>query len=162
MIRAIFLDRDGVINEKRKDYVKNLQEIKMLPSVAKAIQKLNQFGYHIIIITNQSVINRKIISLEKLSQINNFIIKKLENEGAKISAIYYCPHIPDDHCSCRKPQAGLILKAINKHMIDPSQSIFIGDSKTDMEAAKKAGVLGLKIKTNGNLLDFINKQIIQS
>lgn len=159
MNKAVFLDRDGVINEKRDDYVKNLDELKILPCASKAIKKLNELGYLVIIITNQSAVNRKIISLSDLKKINDFIVSTLQDDGAKIDAIYYCPHSPTENCFCRKPQPGLILKAIEEFVIDPSKSVLIGDDESDMEAAKRAEIIGLQIKTNGNLLEFINTQL---
>jgi len=159
MLKVVFLDRDGVINEKKDDYVKNLNELKILPNVAKAIKKLNELNYLVIIITNQSQVNRNIISENDLHEINDFIIQKMEREGAKITSVYYCPHTPTENCFCRKPRPGLILKAMNEFNVDPSKCILIGDSESDLQAALEAKITGFKMKTNGDLLAFIDKNI---
>jgi len=160
MTKAVFLDRDGVLNVKRNDYVKDLGELQILPDISKAIKKLNGWGYLVFIITNQSIINRKIISQQKLEQINEFLLSNISKGGAKVEKIYYCPHRPDENCVCRKPSPGLLFQAIKEYEISPSKSIFIGDDWTDIEAAKQANVRGLKIETNGDLLEFINNNLL--
>jgi len=157
MPKAVFLDRDGIINEHRDDYVKNLNELKILPNAAKAIKKLNDLNYLVIIITNQSVVNRRIITERNLSEINNLILKQMADSGAKIDSIYYCPHTPEQNCTCRKPKPGLILQAIKDYNLDNSKCLMIGDSESDIQAAKQANIQSLKMVRDGNLLEFINK-----
>jgi len=138
--RAVLLDRDGVINVERKDYVKSWEEFVFLPGIGKAISRLNEAGYLVIVVTNQSCIGRGIISEKQLEVIHEKMIAELAKEGAIIDAIYYCPHRPDEECDCRKPKMGLIVKAIDDLKFDREQSWLIGDSESDMIAGLKMGL----------------------
>ena len=111
MLPAIFLDRDGVINEERKDYVKNLNEFKIFSGVAEAIDLLRKKNFLIIIITNQSAINRKLLDTSTLENIHKSFQEYLKSNNTFIDAFYYCPHLPEENCLCRKPKPGLILDA---------------------------------------------------
>ena len=155
MRKAVFLDRDGVINENRSDYVKCVAEFKILPGAPEAIRLLNECGFLVAIVTNQSAINRGLLSGEELENIHHFMLTELSKYGCRIDAIYYCPHRPDENCSCRKPQPGLLEKAIVDLSIDPKFSWLIGDSDADEEAARKAGINAVRIRTNGNLMDAV-------
>ena len=150
--RAIFLDRDGVINQNRDNYVKSIDEFILLPDVPKAINLLNQRGYKIIIITNQSAINRGIITEHQLSQIHEYMLNILRSHECRIHRIYYCPHRPDENCQCRKPQSGLIKKAIEDFNINVKDSWLIGDSDSDIQAAKELNLKSIKIERNGDLM----------
>ena len=154
--RVVFLDRDGVINQNRDDYVKDISEFIFLPNSIEAIKKLNQIGFLIVIITNQSVVNRGIISRKQLEKIHEYMIKKIESQEGKIAKIYYCPHRPDENCNCRKPKTELIMHAIQKYNVDISHSWFIGDSEKDIQAAKTVGLRSVKLQRNENLMDAIN------
>jgi len=154
--RIVFLDRDGVINQNRNDYVKNVNEFIFLPNSIEAIKKLNQIGFLIIIITNQSVVNRGIIPKKELEKIHEYMIKKIQMQEGKIEKIYYCPHRPDENCNCRKPKTGLFLKAMKDFDVDLQNSWFIGDSTSDQEAGESIGLRTIIIKRNGNLMDAIN------
>lgn len=153
--KAVFLDRDGVINEKREDYVKDVSEFILLKDTADAIRFLNKNNYLVIIITNQSVINRGIISVEELERIHNYMRSELKGNGAFIDAIYYCPHKPDENCLCRKPETELIKRALKDFSISLESSWMIGDSKSDIEAADKEGIHSLLMKTNSSLFECI-------
>jgi histidinol-phosphate phosphatase family protein len=161
MNKAIFLDRDGVINVKRNDYVKNINEFIMLKDVPKAIRMLNEEGFLVIIITNQSAVNRNLVSHDELAKIHDIMKIQLQREQAFVNAIYYCPHRPDENCKCRKPKAELILRAIRDHSISPSSSWLIGDSESDVQAAKEAGVASIRIQENGSLLEAVNNIVKQ-
>jgi len=154
--RIVFLDRDGVINQNRNDYVKNVNEFIFLPNSIEAIKKLNQIGFLIIIITNQSVVNRGIIPKKELEKIHEYMIKKIQMQEGKIEKVYYCPHRPDENCNCRKPKTGLFLEAMKDFDVDLLNSWFIGDSPSDQEAAESIGLRTIIIKRNGNLMDVIN------
>lgn len=156
MNKAVFLDRDGVINVKRDDYVKNISEFVLLKDVPEAIRLLNDKKFLVIIITNQSAVNRNLLSHDGLAKIHDAMKVQLQKEKAFVDAIYYCPHRPDENCECRKPKAGLILRAIQEHSIMPSLSWFIGDSDTDMLAAKKVGLSAIRMPENGSLLKVVN------
>jgi D-glycero-D-manno-heptose 1,7-bisphosphate phosphatase len=152
---VLFLDRDGVINEKRLDYVKDINELKFVPNIFNAIKKFNDMGFIIIVITNQSVVNRKIISEIQLKEIHDHMLKTMEKNSCEIIKIYYCPHHPDEKCNCRKPNTGMIEQAIKDFKIKIPNAILIGDSDSDIEAATRMKIKSIKIQINGQLADLI-------
>jgi len=156
MTKAFFLDRDGVINQERKDYVKKLDEFEIIDDIADAIKIIKSHGFLVIIITNQSAINRKLLSIEMLNKIHEKLKSHLKKNNTSIDKIYFCPHTPSEKCKCRKPKPGLIIQAINDFNIDISQSFMIGDSKTDIEAAKSAGCKGILLKKSQTLLEVVS------
>lgn len=156
MNKTVFLDRDGVINKNPDGYVKTIEELEIFPFVSRAIRNLNQMNFKVIVITNQSVINRKIISNKKLHEIHERIQCYLNKNHALIDAFYYCPHRPDEDCICRKPKSGLLEKAIQEFKIDVKKSWMIGDNESDITAGKNVGVKTIKIKTGYNLEDAVN------
>ncbi len=172
--KAVFLDRDGTINEY-VGFLKSVEEFKLLDGVAEAVKKINDSGYLAIIITNQPVIARGEVSFEQLSEIHNKMETLLGAEGAYLDAIYFCPHHPHKgyegeraeyktDCSCRKPKPGLILQAANDFNIDLSKSFMIGDTENDVLCGKNAGCLTAAIGacdkadiSGKNLLDCVTK-----
>ena len=159
MKKAIFLDRDGVINLEKKDYVKSIKEFQIIDKVPKAIVELKKKGFLVIVITNQSAINRKLLTIEVLNEIHNHLQKILKNNNTSIDYFYFCPHRPDEKCKCRKPNPGMILKAAQEHDIDMNQSFMIGDSLTDIQAAEKAGCEGILLNQNQTLLEIITQKL---
>lgn len=159
MKKAIFLDRDGVINLEKKDYVKSIKEFQIIDNVPKAIATLKEKGFLVIVITNQSAINRKLLTIEVLNEIHNHLQKILKNNNTSIDYFYFCPHRPDEKCKCRKPNPGMILKAAQEHDIDMNQSFMIGDSLTDIQAAEKAGCEGILLNQNQTLLEIITQKL---
>lgn len=153
---VVFLDRDGIINKKRNDYVKNIKEFEFLPNVFEAIKRMNDLGFKIIIITNQSVVNRQIISEEELEGIHKHMMNEFKEKSCEILKIYYCPHRPNENCNCRKPNVGMIQQAVKDLDIDLSNSLLIGDSDSDIEAAKKMKIKSIKMKTNQSLIELID------
>ena len=153
--KAIFLDRDGVINKNRDDYVKSTKELEIFSNIGKEILKLKMKGFLIIVITNQSVINRKIITIRELEEIHSTIQKFLIKSKTSIDKFYFCPHRPDENCDCRKPKPGLILQAINEFSIDVSKSWMVGDSKTDIQAGEKAGCKTILLKKNDSFTNIL-------
>ncbi len=149
--KAVFLDRDGVINKKRDDYVKSINELEIFPFVASAIKKLNNANFQVIVITNQSAINRNIITHKKVEEIHLAIQNYLKKNQSFIDAFYYCPHRPDENCICRKPKPGLLIKAIQDFKIDPKESWMVGDSNSDLESGRLAGCNVMKINNHINL-----------
>ncbi len=139
--KAIFLDRDGVINEDRS-YVHSIEDFSFIPGVFEALREFAKMGYVLIIVTNQSGIGRGYYTLEDFMKLNEWMLKRFEEEGIEIAEVLFCPHAPDEGCECRKPAPGMILEGIKKHNIDPDSSWMIGDKPTDMEAAIRAGVKG--------------------
>ena len=155
MTKAIFLDRDGVINQERKDYVKKLDEFIILDKTSDAINIIKNHGFLVIIITNQSPINRKLLSVETLNKIHEKLQSYLERYDTSFDGVYFCPHTPSENCECRKPKPGLIIQAVTDFKIDLSQSYMIGNSETDLQAARNAGCNGILLKKNQTLLEVI-------
>ena len=153
MNKAVFLDRYGVINRNLDGYVKTIEELEIFPFVSKVIKNLNQMNFKVIVITNQSAINRGIITHQKLHEIHQIIQNHLKKNYAFIDAFYYCPHRPDEDCICRKPKSGLLEKAIQEFKINIKTSWMIGDNESDITAGKNIGVKTIKIKTGYNLED---------
>ena len=160
--KSIFLDRDGVLNKNKDDYVKNISELEIFPYILEPIKKLQSAGFKIIVITNQSAINRGLMTEKHLNEIHQKIQSFLIPHNAKIDSFYYCPHTPTENCSCRKPKTGLLLKAIDDFLIDIPNSWFIGDRDSDIQAGRSVGCKTLKIQHDFNLekaVDLILKSI---
>jgi D-sedoheptulose 7-phosphate isomerase len=155
--KVIFLDRDGVINENREDYVKSWQEFVFLPNAKEAFKLLTENNFKIIIVTNQSVVGRGIITEKQLQEIHKKMLEELESEGVKIEKIYYCPHTPWDNCTCRKPKPGMLLKASEELRIDLKDVWFIGDDKADLGAGNAARCKTLLVTEKENLLALVKK-----
>jgi D-glycero-D-manno-heptose 1,7-bisphosphate phosphatase len=158
MRRAIFLDRDGVINRNRADYVKCWQEFEFLPRALEGIRKLAALDVPIIIITNQSIIGRGLVTSAVVDSIHQRMQQAIEQAGGRIDAIYYCPHHPEAGCDCRKPQPGLLLRASRELSLDLSHSYLIGDAESDVQTAMGIGCLPIFVKSGrGNdLLDHLD------
>ena len=175
--KAVFLDRDGTINEY-VGFLKNADELQLLPGAAEALRHINESGYLAIVVTNQPVIARGEATMADLHKIHNKMETLLGREGAYIDDLYYCPHHPDKgfdgeipelkfECSCRKPKPGMLFEAAEKYNIDLSRSWMIGDGRTDIEAGRAAGCKTAFIGkdeygqdiTVGSLLEFAEKVI---
>lgn len=134
MNRAVFFDRDGVINEKapEHDYIKSWSEFKLLPEIINVMKHVQSKGYMIIIVTNQRGIARGLMTIKDLLEIHENLEQELAKYKIFITDILFCPHDISDNCDCRKPKAGMLLKAKKKYNIDFKKSYFIGDSETDI------------------------------
>ncbi len=143
--RYLLLDRDGILNENRADYVKSMEEVKFYPDALEALGLLCSRKIGVILISNQSGINRGLISWQNFWRMHEGIIERVEQFGGSILAAYYCPHRPDEKCGCRKPSAAMLLAACRFAGIEPSQTSFIGDHETDMQAAAGAGCRGIRV-----------------
>lgn len=156
--RAIFIDRDGVINRRppKADYVKNWEEFEFLPGAVEALKLLNQMGYDIYIITNQSGIARRIMTERDLALIHKKLKEELRKHDVRIKGIYYCPHGWDDRCECRKPKPGMFFRASREHYLDLTKTIFIGDDERDLQAGNAAGCRTILVTPNNNLLKIVN------
>ena len=155
--KTIFLDRDGVINKERSDYVKSISELEIFPNVAKNVELLKNAGFLVVIITNQSAINRGLITHEMVSQIHGSIQNYLKANGTYVDGFFYCPHKPDENCNCRKPKSGLLNKAILELNIDVNSSWMIGDNDSDIEASISIGCKAIKIDNNFSLDNAVDK-----
>ena len=135
MRSAVFLDRDGVINGNRSDYVKSWDEFEFLPGVLGSLRRLASTRYAIVVVSNQSAINRGLVSTAEVNAINDRMLREIEEAGGRIDAVYICPHRPDEECDCRKPKPGLLYQAADELAIDLASSYLVGDALSDMEAA---------------------------
>ena len=144
---TIFVDRDGVVNRNRDDYVKCWEEFEFLPGSLAALRALAKRQVRVIVVTNQSAVGRGIISEDELAAIHRRMTAAVEAHGGRIEAVLCCPHAPDDGCHCRKPRPGLLLEAIRRFGVDPSAACFIGDSVSDLKAAQRAGIPFIMVLT---------------
>ena len=139
---TLFLDRDGVINVKRdNDYVKKVEEFIFLPGAISAISNFTRLFHKIVIVTNQQGVGKGIMTHEDLRKVHDFMEQGLAEEGGKLDAIYYCPELAAKNAPCRKPNIGMALQAQSDFPeIDFDRSILVGDSISDIEMGKKAGM----------------------
>lgn len=151
--KAIFLDRDGTLI-KEKNYLKEISELELESDTIQSLQLLQNQGFLLIIITNQSGIGQSILTVNQFLTTQNHLIQLLAKKGIKITDFYYCPHHPKKakgefkkECDCRKPKPGMILKAISEHNIDPTHSYMIGDKWDDVSAGKNANLKSILVKT---------------
>lgn len=154
MNKAVFLDRDGTIN-KEKHYLYKIDDFEFLPRVIEGLRVLQEAGYLLIIITNQSGIGRGYYTENDFHKLNNWMIDKLKEYGINITDVYYCPHLPDapvevyrKECNCRKPKLGLFEKAIADYDIDLSKSYAIGDKIRDCAICEGGQCKGFLIEKN--------------
>ena len=145
-LRAVFLDRDGTIC-KDVDYCSRVEDFHVLPTVPEAIRLLNQNGFKVVLITNQSGISRGYFTKEILDEIHARMESELAKHGANVDAIYYCPHHPDDGCDCRKPKTGLLTKAAEELGIDLNSSYMIGDMQKDIDVGRTVGCKTILVTT---------------
>jgi len=136
---AVFVDRDGVINRNRADYVKTWQEFEPLPGALDALRALTQVGIPVVVVTNQSGVNRGVMRFEVADSINMRLLSLAARAGAHLEAVCWCPHCPDENCGCRKPQAGMLDYAAASLGLDLNRSYLIGDAATDIQAGHDAG-----------------------
>ncbi len=138
-MHAILLDRDGVINRERPDYVKNWAEFEFLPGVLEALRRLAALEWPILVITNQSAIGRGIVTSTTVHDIHRRMIAAVEAAGGRVDAVFVCPHHPDDACECRKPRPGLLYQAARQFQLRLADCYFVGDTMADYQAARAAG-----------------------
>ena len=146
-MRIVFLDRDGVLNEDRRDYVKTLDELRVLPSAVEAVARLTRLGYRIFVISNQAGVGKGLISEETLWRITSLIEQAVREVGGEIERFYYCTHTPEDNCDCRKPKPGLILRVCEELGVTPAEVVFVGDAERDVKAARAAGCKSVLVLT---------------
>lgn len=144
---AIFLDRDGVINENRADHVKSWDEFRFVPGAVDSIAALTRLRFPIVIVTNQAAVNRGLVSAGVVDDIHRRMIAHLRQHGGRIDAVLCCPHAPSERCGCRKPEPGLLRTAAARHDVDLARSVFVGDSSADMLAGKRVGCHAILVLT---------------
>jgi histidinol-phosphate phosphatase family protein len=143
---AVFLDRDGTVIFDR-NYLRKPEQVKLYVRAADSINKLRNAGFKIIVVTNQSGIARGMFSENDLAKVNKRFVWLLKKSGAKIDALYYCPHADEDKCLCRKPLAGMVFRAAKEHNIDLEKSYTVGDSIRDYLLGFNAGAKGIMVLT---------------
>ncbi len=137
--KALFLDRDGVINVDH-GYVCKIEDFEFVDGIFEVLKKYQKLGFLLIVVTNQSGIGRGYYSSEDFQKVTKWKLNALEREGISIDKVYHCPHDPDSGCGCRKPAPGMLKKASEEFDIDMQNSWMIGDKKSDIDAAYNAGV----------------------
>ena len=158
MNRAIFFDRDGVLN-KEVGYLHEIEKFFWIDGAKQAIKFCNEKNFLAIVITNQSGIARKFFTENDVKILHDFMQNDLKNFGAHIDAFYFCPHITEDFCECRKPKPGMIFQAAKDFNIDLKKSFLIGDSQRDIDAGKNAGLAGEIFFDGGNLFEVLKNHI---
>lgn len=150
--RAVFLDRDGVINRRRVgDYVTSIDEFEFLPDIFSVLPEIHRVGALAVLITNQRGVSRGLMSLERLHEIHAWMQQQLyDRTGHRLDAIYFCPHGLHDGCSCRKPLPGMLCDAAADHGIDLWRSWMIGDTESDIAAGRAAGCHTARVDAGGD------------
>jgi len=139
--RAVFLDRDGVINVKLSDnrYVARVPEFEFLPGVLDALSMLRELGFVLVVVTNQRGIAKGLMTSEDLDRVHGHMAAALGEKGVSLDRIYYCPHEEYENCACRKPKPGMLFDAARDLGLDLAASYMVGDSRSDMAAGRNAG-----------------------
>jgi D-glycero-D-manno-heptose 1,7-bisphosphate phosphatase len=145
--RYVLLDRDGVINHDSEDFIKFPEQWLPIAGSLEAIALLNDQGYKVVVVTNQSGIARGLFDNAMLEKIHEKMKRMVSEKGGKIDAIYFCPHGPDDDCNCRKPKPGLLESFAADNKVCLSGIAFIGDSLRDLQAALAVGANPILVKT---------------
>jgi len=160
LYKAVFLDRDGVINDNGKP-VNKPEDLKIFPWVPKAIKALNEAKYKVFIVTNQGGIELGYFNEMALKEIHGELLSKLNKEGAHIDDISYCPHFKTQ-CNCRKPMPGMLINLAKKHNIDLKASYMVGDRDVDILCGKNAGCKTIKIGKPFDKADYCAKNLLEA
>jgi histidinol-phosphate phosphatase family protein len=142
---AVFLDRDGVVNMPPEGWVTEPDDFVLLPGAGEAIRRLNEAGWAVVVVTNQSAVGRGLMTREQMDAVHDRMVRLLAESGARLDGIYVCPHAPNEGCTCRKPLPGMLLEAARELGLDLSRSVMVGDSERDIEAGKAAGCLTIAV-----------------
>ena len=150
-MRLVILDRDGVINEDSDDYIKTPEEWRPIPGSLEAIARLTHAGIQVVVATNQSGIARGLFNVDMLGRIHNRMLDEIHHRGGEVEAIFFCPHGPDDGCTCRKPLPGLLHDIAARFKTSLNSTFAVGDSRRDLEAARAAQALPVLVRTGKGL-----------
>jgi D-glycero-D-manno-heptose 1,7-bisphosphate phosphatase len=146
--RAVFLDRDGVINENLDGaYVETWQAFRFLPGALEAVAKLRAAGWTVVVVTNQAGVGKGVMTEDGLGEIHRLMVAEIEASGGGVAAVMYCPHRVEEGCECRKPQPGMLRRAATELGLDLAQSVLVGDNVSDVEAARAAGCRAILVLT---------------
>ncbi|MEK7736672.1 MAG: D-glycero-beta-D-manno-heptose 1,7-bisphosphate 7-phosphatase [Pseudomonadota bacterium] len=146
-MKLVILDRDGVINFDSDQFIKSPEEWKPIPGSLAAIARLNQQGYRVVVATNQSGIGRGLFGMDMLNAIHDKMLKAAAQAGARIDAVFFCPHTNSDNCNCRKPKSGLLHEIATRYNTELSGVPVIGDALRDLQAAAAAGAQPILVMT---------------
>lgn len=148
-IRHVILDRDGVLNHEAPDggYVRDASEFRWLPRALEGLTMLRRAGLHLSVVTNQSGVGRGLMTLGQLNAVHERMQTEAAAHGGALDAVLFCPHAPEERCSCRKPAPGLIQAAIACSQIGAACTLVVGDDTRDLEAARQAGVAAALVRT---------------
>lgn len=150
--KAVFLDRDGVINQERGDFTWKLEDFILVDGLIPFLKTLIENGFDLVVITNQSGVAKGLYGHEEVKQVHEWLRKRLAVDDILLKEIYYCPHHPDyGKCLCRKPGSLLIEKALARFGYSPDHCVMIGDRERDVLAAEGAGVKGILVTSNSDL-----------
>jgi D-glycero-D-manno-heptose 1,7-bisphosphate phosphatase len=139
--KLVILGRDGVLNAYRDDHVKEANEWLPLPGALDAVARLNHAGWHVVVATNQAGVGRGMIDMASLNAVHAHMIKRLAAVGGRIDAVFFCPHTPEDGCTCRKPLPGMMREVAKRWGVDLAQVPMVGDSLRELQTAVNAGCL---------------------
>ncbi|PCI77424.1 MAG: D-glycero-beta-D-manno-heptose-1,7-bisphosphate 7-phosphatase [SAR86 cluster bacterium] len=151
-MKIIVLDRDGVINQDSDDYIKSAEEFIPIEGSISAIARLCAAGFKVVVATNQSGLSRKFFDEDQLSEIHHLLCSLVEEAGGIIDGIFYCPHHPEEDCSCRKPKTGLLEQIENEFACELQGCYFVGDSLKDIEAARAFDCKPILVLTGKGLI----------
>jgi D-glycero-D-manno-heptose 1,7-bisphosphate phosphatase len=150
--RAIILDRDGTIVVDG-GYLDEPARLQFLPGAAEGLRRLHERGHPLIVVSNQSGVGRGLFSLARLQEVNQRFLHMVEEAGAKIDGLYFCPHRPEDNCACRKPATQLVLEAAAALGFVPARSVVIGDKGSDVELGRRLQALTMLVSATGRASD---------
>lgn len=152
--RAVFLDRDGTLSVERADWVRSPADVRLLPGAGRAVRAFNDAGFLVIVVTNQSAVARGFIAEADLGPIHRELARRLARSGARVDAVYYCPHHPQARvaryrrrCRCRKPGTGMLERALREHPIELRGSLLIGDDVRDLELTRGSPLVPILVRT---------------
>ena len=147
-VSTLFVDRDGVINLRRQDHVKSLEEFEVLPGAIEALAAASRSGLDVIVMTNQSAIGRHMVTFETVESIHRELALRVTAAGGKIRGFLVCPHTPEDRCACRKPAPGLFFRARDELGVDLARAVMLGDQVSDVQAARAAGCAAILVDSS--------------
>ena len=155
---AVFLDRDDTINsDEGHYYIYRPEDFILNPGVTDGIRRLNAAGYLVIVVTNQGGVAKGVYTAADVERVHARMRELLAAGGARVDAVYYCPHHDSvAPCDCRKPAPGMLLRAIREWNVDPARSVMVGDGSRDIEAARAAGIRGVRVPKNGDLTPVVD------
>jgi len=151
---AIFLDRDGVINENSAEHIKSWDEFKFIPGALDSLRDLAETGRPIFVVTNQAAVNRGLMTQATLDDIHRRMIEIIESAGGRITKVYFCPHDGHEGCDCRKPGSGMLKQAAEEFGINLNQSFMVGDAWTDVAAGIGVGARSILLLTGRGRWNF--------